>query len=70
MCKAGHLYGFEKPLKEHGMFDAVRSHRESLVKKRDEAIALLNTLDGAIQETDNILKFPTFTARGVTLKTY
>lgn len=70
MCKAGHLYGFEQPLKANPMFDAVRSHQASLKKKHEETMALLNTLDGAIQETENFLKFPTFLERGVELKTY
>ena len=70
MCKAGHLYGFEQPLKANPMFDAVRAHRANLQKKHEEALALLNTLDGAIQETDNFLKFPVFKERGVTMTSY
>lgn len=70
MCKAGHLYGFEQPLKANPMFDAVRAHLGNLRKKHEETLALANTLDGAMQECENILKFPGFTERGVTLKTY
>lgn len=70
MCKGGHLYGFEKPLGEDPMFAAVRAHQANLKKKHEETVALLQTLDGAIQETENILKFPAFKARGAFIKTY
>ena len=70
MCKAAHVYAFEKPPTEHPMLDIVRNHVAGLKKKHDETLALLNTLDGAMQECDNFLKMPVFMQRGVQLKTY
>lgn len=70
ICKAGHLYGYEKAMTDNPIFDAVRQHKAGLVKKHEETLALLNTLDGAIQETDNFLKLPQYKERGVTLASY
>ena len=70
ICKAGHLYGFEKPLTENPLLEPVRNHLVGLKKKHDETVALLNTLDGAMQECDNFLKLPVFKERGVNLPTY
>lgn len=71
ICKAGHLYGFEKPLGEGGgIVDAVKNHKAMLTKKHDETLAMLNTLEGAMQETDNFIQLHEFKERGVTLRTY
>lgn len=71
ICKAGHLYGFEKPLAAHNpMLDAVRSHKVGLDKKHAETVAVLQTLDGAIQECENFLKLYEYKERGVHLDTY
>jgi hypothetical protein len=65
LLKAGHLYGYEQPIGAHGgLVDLVRKHRATLVKKRDETIAALNTLDGAIQAYDNMLTGATHMERG------
>lgn len=70
ICKAGHLYGYEKPLAENPLLEPVQAHLTGLKKKHDETVALLNTLDGAIAECENFLKVPVFRERGVTLKAY
>jgi hypothetical protein len=71
ICKAGHLYGFEKPLAQgNPIVDAVKKHQANLRKKHDETLATLNTLDGAIQEADNVIKLHEYKERGVTLETY
>jgi hypothetical protein len=71
ICKAGHLYGYEKPLLERNpILDAVRAHQTSLKKKHDETVALLQTLDGAIQETENFVKLHEYKERGCHLPTY
>jgi hypothetical protein len=71
ICKAGHLYGFEKPLKEqNGILAAVQGHRAGLIKKHEETLALLNTLDGALQECDNFVKLHDFKERGCHVKAY
>jgi hypothetical protein len=71
ICKAGHLYGYEKPLAENNqILDAVKAHKAGLDKKREETLALLNTLDGAQQECENFLKLHEYKERGVHLPTY
>lgn len=70
ICKAGHLYGFEKPVAGNAIVDAVKSHRARLQKQHDQAVATLQTLDGAIQEADNVIKLHEYTERGVHLETY
>ena len=71
ICKAGHVYGFEKPLGDAGgVLTAVKNHKAGLKKKHDETIALLNTLDGALQECENFEKIFEYKERGVTLATY
>lgn len=71
MCKAGHVYAFEKSAyKNNPILDAVRTHQASLKKKHEETLAVLNTLDGAIQETDNVLKLHEYKERGCHLPTY
>jgi hypothetical protein len=71
ICKAGHLYGYEKPLTEgNEILEAVKAHKAGLVKKHEETLALMNTLDGAIQESDNFIKLHEYKERGVTMKTY
>lgn len=70
ICKAGNLYGYEKALDDHPMFAAIKKHLAGLGKKRDEIIATLNTLDGAIQECENTLKLREYIDRGVHVDTY
>ena len=71
ICKAGHVYAFEKSLKQgNPILDAVKSHKAGLEKKHQETLAVLNTLDGAIQESDNFLKLHEYKERGVHLPTY
>jgi hypothetical protein len=71
ICKAGHLYGYEKPLAQNSqILDAVKGHLAGLQKKHDETLALANTLDGAIQECQNFVKLHDYKERGVTLSTY
>jgi hypothetical protein len=71
ICKAGHLYGFEKPLGEAGgVKSAIENHRTTLRKKHEETLAMLNTLDGAIQETENTIKLLAYKERGCTIQGY
>jgi hypothetical protein len=71
ICKAGHLYGFEQSLMERsGIVQAVKTHKAQLMKKHEEMLATLNTLDGAIQECDNMVKLHDYKERGVTLANY
>lgn len=66
LLKAGSLYGYEKPLGEQGRIAAAtKSHLKSLIEKRDQAVATMNTLDGAIQANENILKLFEYGERGV-----
>lgn len=67
----GHLYGFEQPIGSGGGLDtAVRTHLVTLKRKHEETLAALNTLDGAIQESDNFLKLMEYKERGVQMETY
>jgi len=71
IVKAGHLYGYEKPIAEaNGLGASVRAHIVSLKKKHEETLATLNTLDGALQESDNFLKLMDYKERGVTVEGY
>jgi hypothetical protein len=71
ICKAGHLYGFDKPLVEgNQILSAVKAHKAGLQKKHHETLATLNTLDGAIQEAENLIKLHEYKERGVHLETY
>ncbi len=70
LLKAGHLYGYEKPLGEHGgIAMATRAHTAVLKKKLEETFATANTLEGAIQSNENILKLLEFGERGGVLPT-
>jgi hypothetical protein len=70
ILKAGHLYAFEKPMGDNRMLTAVKNHLDGLKKKRDETVALMQTLDGAVQECENFIKLPEFMERGVHLTGY
>jgi len=48
----------------------VSNHLASLRRKHDEALATLNTLDGAMQECDNTLKLIEFQERGSQVEGY
>jgi len=49
---------------------AVKNHAAGLRKKHEETLATLNTLDGAIQETDNFIKLHEYKERGCALTGY
>lgn len=66
LLKAGHIYGYEKPLAEQGQVGPVtRAHLAQLKKKHDETLATLNTLEGAMQANENVLKLLDYSERGV-----
>ncbi len=70
LLKAGHLYGYEKPLGEQGGIAAtMRAHTAQLKKKLEETFATANTLEGAIQSNENVLKLLDYSERGVTIPT-
>lgn len=62
--KAGFLYGYEADPGESPMLAAIKKHRDGLNAKRDQHIAVLNTLDGALQECDNFIKLHSYQGRG------
>lgn len=65
LCKGGHLYGFEKPLGQHGgLSDIVAKHRQRCHDEREKALSTLNTLEGAIQAYDNVAKVLQYGERG------
>jgi hypothetical protein len=67
LLKAGHLYGYEKPLGEQGQIATLtRKHLESLKQKHHEKLAELNTLDGAMQANENLLRLLDYAERGAT----
>jgi hypothetical protein len=68
--KAGHVYGFEKPLADSPILAPVKTHLAGLKKKHEETLALANTLDGAMQECENFLKLHEYKERGVQLTQY
>lgn len=70
MCKAGHIYGFDKPVGDSPVLVAVKNHLAQLKKKHEETLAVLNTLDGAMQESDNFIKLHEYRERGVQVTTY
>jgi hypothetical protein len=68
LLKAGHLYGYEKPIGEQGQLAATtRAHLGILRKEFDKALATMNTLEGAMQANENMLKLIDYTERGVTV---
>jgi len=69
MFKSGHLYGFEKPVGE-SLTAAVSQHLKGLQEKHEQSLATLNTLDGAIQECQNLLKLTAYKERGAHVPTY
>ena len=71
IMQGGHLYGFEAPIGATGGLEtAVKTHLTTLKRKHEETLATLNTLDGAIQESDNFLKLMEYKERGVQMETY
>jgi hypothetical protein len=70
LLRSSHLYGYEQAPQDNKLLTVMRNHKGTLEKKRDEAIALLNTLDGAIQECDNVDKYYAYTGRGVQIETF
>jgi hypothetical protein len=69
MLKVGHLYGFEKPVGS-SLKDAIATHMKGLREKHEQSLATLNTLDGAIQECENLLKLTQYKERGAHVPTY
>jgi len=69
MFKAGHLYGFEKPMGAN-LTAAVAQHLKGLQEKHEQTLATLNTLDGAIQECGNLLKLTAYKERGAHVPNY
>ncbi len=71
ILKGGNLYGFEKSISlNNPILDAVKTHKAALEKKHHEQLAVLNTLDGAIQECENTIKLHEYRERGCTIPTY
>jgi hypothetical protein len=70
LLRSSHLYGYEKDPKDTGFLRATAAHKATLEQKREQAIATLNTLDGAIQECENVAKYHEYTARGAVIETY
>ena len=70
LCRGGHLYGYEKPVGDTPILAAVRNHQATLKKKHEETLATLNTLDGALQETENFLKLHEYQERGCQITSY
>lgn len=71
LLKSSYLYGYEKAPSDTGNIKSVMvKHKDGLNQKRDETIATLNTLDGAIQEAENVLKFLEYSERGCQITTF
>jgi len=70
LLKAGHLYGFEKPLSNSALLNAIGVHEKNLMEQREKALVTLNTLDGALQAYGNVRKFDTFCERGAGLTAF
>lgn len=65
LLKAGHLYGYERPLADQGgILPAMRSQRANLKKSHDQKLAELNTIEGAIQAYDNVEMLYRYKERG------
>ncbi len=64
LLKAGFLYGYEPALAESPLVGFARKQLEIMKKKHEEILAQLNTLDGAIQANENVLKAATYAGRG------
>ena len=65
LLKSGHLYGFEAPVGGRGDFiETITKHKALMEKKHAETVATLNTIDGAIQAYENVLKLREFSERG------
>lgn len=71
LLKSSHLYGYERtPSSVNNIQDVMVKHKAAMNAKRDETIATLNTLDGAIQECDNVLKFLDYSQRGAQITSF
>lgn len=70
MLKAEGLYGFDPPFQDDQFMLAVGNHQTRLKKQHEECLATLNTLDGAIQECENIRKLVAYRKRGSHVETY
>lgn len=70
LLKSSFLYGYEKEADEHPALKAIKVHGLALKKKHEETLAALNTLDGAMQENDNVQKVFSYQARGCPITGY
>ena len=71
LLKAGHLYGFEKPIGEAGgLRSTIQNRVVTLKKEHEKHLATLNTLDGAIQEAENMVRLFDFKERGCHVPSY
>lgn len=68
--KSNFLYGYEKEPAANPMVGAMKKHLESIQQRRDQTIAMMNTLDGAIQEVQNTLKLFEYAGRGCQIQGY
>lgn len=71
LLKSSYVYGHEKePSRVGNIKDVLTKNKASLNEKRDQTIATLNTLDGAIQQCENVLKFLEYSERGCQIATF
>lgn len=64
LLKSDVIYGIGKPAPDHALVAFVKKQLEIMRKKHEETVATLNTLDGAIQANENLLKAATYAVRG------
>jgi hypothetical protein len=69
LLKAGFLYGYEKPAPESPVVAFALKQIEIMKKKHEEVLAQLNTLDGAIQANENLVKAAAYATRGCDVAT-
>lgn len=68
--KSSYLYGYEKEPAANPLVAKIQKRLDGITKKRDETIAVLNTLDGSQQELMNLLKVFEYEARGCQVTGY
>jgi hypothetical protein len=66
LLRAGHIYGFERPLGDSGgiTIALIRDRIRDLKTQHERTLATLQTLDGATQEAQNMLKILLYKERG------
>jgi hypothetical protein len=69
LLKAGHLYGYEKPLEEQNakVIEIIQKRKATFQQEHEKRLAELNTLDGAMQVCEDVLQIVKYTNRGVAL---